>query len=112
MLTPRTVIYRSVFRMLPRVTRWLCSLPLRPRSFTTRNTGRKHLTCHISRGISQERRQREFLSTGRATFFIHDDVKWVGMFGCGVELGLDVGGGGTLGEKFASLNNYRAAPVA
>ena len=38
-------------------------------------------------------------------FFIYDDVKWVGMFGCGVELGLDVGGGGTLGENFASLNN-------
>ena len=44
-------------------------------------------------------------------FLIHDDVKWVRVLGCDVELALDVGGGGTLGEKFAPLNNHRAAPA-
>ena len=52
MLTPRTVIYRSMLRMLPGVTRWLRGLPLRPRPFATGDAGRKHLTPHIGGGVS------------------------------------------------------------
>jgi hypothetical protein len=99
-------------RMLSGVTWWLFCLPFRLRSFATRNTCCKYLTPHISRGISQEGRQRELLGTTRTTFFIHGHVKWVGMLCWNIELGGCVNVGGTSSEKFASLNYHRAAVCA